>query len=129
VSESGKEFIPTRPENRDPALPRFDPTESPLRPGGRPVEKSDTLESFADGFAGLLDFPSDPHPRRALYRVRRAGWVAARNAARSRFGTLLETGGVRPATRIVDKLVARGGLLQRARDQAVHPRFNLRGKR
>jgi hypothetical protein len=119
-------FKPTRPEDRDELLPGFDPMDSPLRPGGRPA--ADDKSPLADQLKGLTDFPSEPHPRRALYRVRREGWVARRTAARERFRDLHEKGGMSPESRIVDKLRHRNGLLERARENAVRPRFNLRGR-
>ncbi len=119
-------FKPTRPEDRDGALPGFDPKDSPLRPGGtRPL--GEDKPSPLDALHGLTDFPSEPHPRRGLYRVRREGWVAKRAAARQRFQDLVEKGGLSPERRIVDKLRTRNGLLERARENAVRPRFNLRG--
>lgn len=119
-------FKPTRPEDRTDAIPGFDPKDSPLRPGGRPGEEDRSI--LSDQFSGLTDFPSEPHPRRGLYRVRREGWVRMRQAARDRFRELHEKGGTTPQGRIVEKLKTRNGLLERARENAVRPRFNLRGK-
>jgi len=119
-------FKPTRPEDRSELLPGFDPKDSPLRPGGRAAEE-DKLSPI-EYLKGLTDYPSEPHPRRVIYRVRREGWVARRSAARERFRDLHEKGGRTPESRIVDRLAHRNGLLERARENAVRPRFNLRGK-
>ncbi len=122
----GRDFEPTRPEDRSPGLPGFDPLDSPLSPGGRSPDESRT--SHADQFPGLVDFPATPNPQRIVYRVRREGWVARRAAARARFADLHEKGGPSAEQRIVARLKQRNGLLQRARENAVHPRFNLRGR-
>jgi len=118
-------FKPTRPEDRSEALPGFDPKDSPLRPGGRP--NLDDKSPLADHLKGLTDFPTEPHPRRSVYRVRREGWVRLRTAARERFRDLHEKGGSSPQARIVEKLKNRNTILERARENAVRPRFNLRG--
>src|SRR2546430_13224173 len=77
------DFEPTRPEDRVPLLPGFDPMDSPLSPGGKAVD------GWSPGtLAGLVDFPSEPDRRRVVYRVRREGWVARRAAARERFRDL-----------------------------------------
>lgn len=120
-------FKPTRPEDRADLLPDFDPQDSPLRPGGRPLH-ADDKSPISDQLKGLTDFPSEPHPRRVVYRVRREGWVQRRTAARQRFRDLHEKGGVNPRSRIVEKLKQRNGLLERARENAIRPRFNLRGR-
>jgi hypothetical protein len=123
-------FQPTRPENRDEALPGFDPADSPLHPGGRaPLTGSRPGSGQTSHLHGLTDFPSAPHPRQALYRVRREGWVRAREAARSRFRDLHEKGGPSDENRLLYKIRTRNGLLERARENAVRPRFNMRGGR
>ena len=128
VSDEQHFFKPTRPEDRDALLPGFDPKDSPLRPGGRPLGE-DKPSPLSEHLKGLTDFPSEPHPRRGLYRVRREGWVQRRTAARQRFRDLFEKGGMTPQRRIVEKLQTRNGLLERARENAVRPRFNMRGAR
>jgi hypothetical protein len=102
--------------------------DSPLRPGGRPLDQGKPVSGFVEHLKGLTDFPSEPHPRRVVYRVRREGWVARRTAARQRFADLHEKGGPSAESRIVAKLKARNGLLERAREHAVRPRFNMRGR-
>ena len=123
-------FQPTRPEFRDELLPGFDPADSPLNPGGRgPLTGARGPVPSSSHLHGLLDFPSAPHPRRSVYRVRREGWVAAREAARSRFRDLHEKGGPSDQNRLLYKIRTRNGLLERARENAVRPRFNMRGGR
>ncbi|MEZ0228739.1 MAG: hypothetical protein ACAI25_08955 [Planctomycetota bacterium] len=119
-------FKPTRPEDRSGGLPGFDPKDSPLRPGGARPLGDDKASPLSESLHGLTDFPTEPHPRRVIYRVRREGWVARRAAARQRFQELVEKGGLSPERRIVDKLRTRNGLLERARENAVRPRFNMR---
>lgn len=123
-------FQPTRPENRNQGLENFDPADSPLSPGGRsPLGSQRAPGPLAEHLHGLVDFPSTPDPRRALYRVRREGWVAARRAARSRFRELHEQGGPSDENRLLYKMRTRNGLLERARESAVRPRFNMRSGR
>jgi hypothetical protein len=107
-----------------PPPPAFDPRESPLSPGGRP-DPFGRQVGGAEHLHGLTDFPTTPHPRRGLYKVRREGWVSRREAARERYR---EISAVKPSSesRILGKLAERGGLLDRARANAIHPRFNLR---
>ena len=111
-----------------PPVPAFDPSESPLSPGGRP-DPFGRSTSAADHLRGIVDFPTMPHPRRAIYRVRREGWVARREQARSRYRDVHDKGGPGSSVRILSKLEQRGGVLERARENAVRPRFNLRKAR
>lgn len=107
-----------------PPPPGFDPRESPLFQGGQP-DPFGRQPGAAEHLRGLVDFPTMPHPRRAIYKVRREGWVSRREAARERYREIHET---RPssAARILSKLAERGGLLDRAKGAAVRPRFNMR---
>src|SRR5205807_172420 len=107
-------------------LPDFDPADSPLSPGGRaPLMGARPTGTATTHLHGLVDFPSTPDPRRAVYRVRREGWVAAREAARSRFRVLHEQGSPSEENRLLYKMRHRNGLLERARENAVRPRFNM----
>jgi hypothetical protein len=110
-----------------PPTPGFDPSESPLSPGGRP-DPFGRNASAAEHLRGIVDFPTMPHPRRAIYRVRREGWVARREQARSRYRDVHEKA-PSSSERILGKLEARGGILMRARENAVRPRFNMRRAR
>lgn len=107
-------------------LPGYDPSQSPLFPGGR-----------ANGPAPIpararligLTMPHLAEKPRVVYRVRREGWVARRTAARSRFATITSAEG--PSTpRILRHLIERGGqtLLARTGQKRVEPRFDLRRK-
>jgi len=102
--------------------PLFDPSDSPLAPGGRlgspePVPADASLQG--------LTAPKEARRRRVMVRVRREGWVSRREAARSRFGHI-----VRQRGSSTPRLLAgldRRGLLQRSKRAAVRPRFDLRG--
>ena len=121
------ELEPPPARARAPLLPGFDPVESPLFPGGH-EDDGERLASVADHLKGLVDSPSAPHPRRALYRVRREGWVARRDAARERFRDLHAKGAPSSGSRILAALLARSGVLDEARGRAVRARF-VRGTR
>lgn len=106
-------------------LPGWDPSNSPLSPGGRddapePVPANARLLGLTKPF--LVDAP------RVVYRVRREGWVSRRSAARSRFRTITGNKGS-SARRTLAGLDERrqSGMLRNSRDNAVRPRFNLRG--
>lgn len=104
------------------ALPGFDPSNSPLNPGGKthslaPVPADSSLVGLTKRDA--LDRP------RVTYRVRREGWIARRAAARSRFQRVAETRDS-SSERLMAGLTRRG-LLASSKDNAARPRFNLRG--
>lgn len=104
------------------ANPLFDPSDSPLTPGGRagspePVPADASLQG--------LTAPNEARRRRVMVRVRREGWVSRREQARSRFGQIVSQQGS-SIPRLLAGL-ARRGLLQRSKSAAVRPRFDLRG--
>ncbi|MCO5169230.1 MAG: hypothetical protein M9894_23040 [Planctomycetes bacterium] len=104
------------------ALPGFDPSNSPLAPGGRPGSPAPAPANAS--LFGLLH-PAGADQPRVTYRVRREGWVARRSAARLRFRRVADT---RDSSS--ERLMAgldRRGLLARSKTKAVRPRFNLRG--
>ncbi len=105
------------------ANPLFDPSDSPLSPGGRRGAPSPVP---ADASLQGLNAPSDARRRRVMLRVRRVGWVARREAARSRFGAIDQVRSS-SASRLLSGLDRRG-LLERSKSKAVRPRFELRGK-
>lgn len=105
------------------ALPGFDPSDSPLVPGGR---KGSPEPVPADASLQGLKSPGAAPQRRVMLRVRREGWVARREQARARFRTLSVNPSAAP-DRFLRGLRERGGLLERSRSNAVRPRFNLRG--
>ncbi len=104
------------------ALPGFDPSNSPLNPGGK---KRSMAPVPADSSLSGLTARDRLHQPRVTYRVRREGWIARREAARSRFARVAETRDS-SAERLMAGLERRG-LLARSKDNAVRPRFNLRG--
>jgi len=108
------------PERR----PDFDPSNSPLVRGGSETAPEPTAADTS--FLGLLGTPVEAGRPRVTVRVRREGWVARRNAARSRFTSISRT---RPSStaRVLAGLNRRGSLLDRSKRNAVHSRFNLRG--
>lgn len=79
------DFVQPPSSERTDRLPGFDPQESPLSPGGRPDPFGRHFAGASPRLRGILDFPSMPHPRLAVYKVRREGWVARRAAARERY--------------------------------------------
>jgi hypothetical protein len=106
------------------ALPGFDPSNSPLVPGGRPGAPEPA--PARGGLLGLARREVLNQPR-VVYRVRREGWVARREAARARFRRVADA---RESS--LHRLMAgldRRGLLARSKESAVRPRFNLRGLR
>ena len=105
--------------------PGFDPSNSPLFRGG----ERDTAEPTpADSALRGLESPQDAERPRVMFRVRREGWVSRRSAARSRFRTITGNKGS-SARRTLAGLDERrqSGMLRNSRDNAVRPRFNLRG--
>lgn len=120
------DFVQPPSTERTNRLPGFDPLDSPLSPGGRPDPFGRQLAGASPRLRGILDFPSTPHPRLAVYKVRREGWVARRAAARERYREI-HSKGPSSAERILGELVARGGILDDARAGAARSRFNLRG--
>ena len=103
--------------------PGFDPSESPLAPGGRLTSAEPTPADSA--LRGLTQAPQEAARCRVMVRVRREGWVARRAAAQSRFGNINRH---RPSS--ASRLMAgldRRGLLERSKSRAVRGRFNLRG--
>lgn len=106
------------------ALPGFDPSNSPLVPGGK---ANSPAPAPADAsLVGLKHRDMLGQPR-VTYRVRREGWCARREQARSRFRRVADTRGS-SQSRLMAGLDRRG-LLARSKDNAVRPRFNLRGLR
>lgn len=112
-------------------LPGYDPSQSPLFPGGR---RGPEPISARAGLVGLT-MPHLAEKPRVIYRVRREGWVARRNAARSRFATISRAEG--PSTpRILRHLVERGGQALLARSPRsgdpgrllMRPSRDLRGR-
>ncbi|RMG06335.1 MAG: hypothetical protein D6731_25975, partial [Planctomycetota bacterium] len=103
-------------------LPGFDPSESPLDRGGLPSSHAPLPADSS--FAGLGD-PTAPRKRRAMVRVRREGWIARREQARSRFRTIFENRG--SSTPRLFAGLERRGLLFRSKENAIRPRFNMRG--
>ncbi len=106
----------------DAERPNYDPSDSPLVPGGT---KGAPAPAPADtSLVGLKKRDLARQPR-VTFRVRREGWLARRTAARERFRHL---GEARPSA--TERLMAgldRRGLLERSKQNAVRPRFNLRG--
>jgi hypothetical protein len=100
----------------------YDPSESPLSRGG--LEGADS-PTPADAALRGLSSPQTAGRRRAMLRVRREGWAARRQAARSRFATI--TGNQGSSTPRILKGLERRGILERSKKNAVRPRFNLRG--
>ncbi len=103
-------------------IPGFDPSESPLSPGGRPSSHDPVP---ADSSLLGLTQPVEAGRRRAMFRVRREGWVARRGQARNRFRTIVGNRGS-STPRLLAGLNRRG-ILQRSKKNAVRPRFNMRG--
>lgn len=104
------------------AIPGFDPSNSPLMPGGRAGSPEPVAADAA--LLGLLHPEMADRPR-VIYRVRREGWVARREAARSRFKRVAEQR--ESSTHRLVTGLERRGLLARSKENAVRPRFNLRG--
>ena len=100
----------------------FDPSDSPLAPGGR--EESPEPTPADASLQGLMQ-PQAATRRRVMLRVRREGWVARRRAARSHFKAIMENRG--SSARRLQAGLERRGLLRRSKENAVRPRFNLRG--
>ncbi len=110
----------SRPE----ANPLFDPSDSPLSPGGRRDAPAPTPADSA--LHALSDAPTDARRRRVMFRVRREGWVARREQARSRFASL--DGQQSSSTSRLLGGLDRRGLLARSKSRAAHARFDLRGR-
>lgn len=106
---------------RDPA---YDPSDSPLIQGGSDGAHSPTPADA--GLRGLTD-PTTAGRRRAMFRVRREGWVSRRQQARSRFAAIF--GNQASSTPRILKGLERRGILERSKKNAVRPRFNLRNLR
>ena len=104
------------------AIPGFDPSNSPLMPGGRPGSPAPVAADAT--LQGLLHPDTAARPR-VIYRVRREGWVSRREAARSRFKRVAEER--ESSTHRLVTGLERRGLLARSKENAVRPRFNLRG--
>jgi hypothetical protein len=104
------------------ARPGFDPSNSPLMPGGK--HRSPEPIAADASLLGLLHPEAADRPR-VIYRVRREGWVARRAAARGRFKKVAEER-ESSANRVLAGLEKRG-ILARSKENAVRPRFNLRG--
>ena len=103
-------------------LPGFDPSDSPLSPGGR---SSSHVPVPADSSLQGLVQPVEAGRRRVMMRVRREGWVARRDQARNRFRSIMNNRSS-SASRLFAGLDRRG-ILQRSKQKAVRPRFNMRG--
>lgn len=106
------------------ALPGFDPSDSPLAPGGR--ANSETPLPADTSLQGLVATPEKAGRPRVMVRVRREGWVSRRSAARSRFRNISRNRGS-STPRILSGLANRGGIHTRSKKRAVRPRFNMRG--
>ena len=107
---------------RSARVPGFDPSLSPLTPGGHkdspePIPADSNLHGLTATPRQMRGTP------RVTYRVRREGWVARRQAARNRFGHLNETRSS-SIPRFLRGLRDRGGLLQRSKKRAVRARFD-----